>query len=128
MDNWASKLMGFDRPLGGAIERGRDNNFDLLRLIAAFAVLFGPRPGQGRRFLLWRLSLCVSRTADLGLAIAAGPQRLVAGAMGEHCHAVVRRPVLVPGRAARTAQKGICGGRLGEGSRMTDYFTGTGLV
>lgn len=36
-----SKLMGLDRPLGIAIERGRDNNFDLLRLIAAFSVLFG---------------------------------------------------------------------------------------
>lgn len=41
MDNLASNLMGFDRSLGSAIERGRDNNFDLLRLIAAFSVLFG---------------------------------------------------------------------------------------
>ena len=36
-----SSLVGFDRPLSGAIERGRDNNFDLLRLTAALAVLFG---------------------------------------------------------------------------------------
>ncbi len=36
-----SNLIGLDRPLGGAIERGRDNNFDLLRLTAALSVLFG---------------------------------------------------------------------------------------
>lgn len=36
-----AQLIGLDRPLSGAIERGRDNNFDLLRLTAALAVLFG---------------------------------------------------------------------------------------
>lgn len=41
MDRLLSKLIGLDHPLGGAIERGRDNNFDLLRLTAALAVLFG---------------------------------------------------------------------------------------
>ncbi|NNE83027.1 MAG: acyltransferase [Alphaproteobacteria bacterium] len=36
-----SNLIGLDRPLGNLIERGRENNFDLLRLTAALAVLFG---------------------------------------------------------------------------------------
>jgi peptidoglycan/LPS O-acetylase OafA/YrhL len=36
-----AKLVGLDHRLEGAIERGRDNNFDLLRLTAALAVLFG---------------------------------------------------------------------------------------
>ena len=34
-------LIGLNRPLSGAIERGRENNFDLLRLTAALSVLFG---------------------------------------------------------------------------------------
>ena len=41
MTNWLSNLIDLDRPLGDAIERGRDNNFDLLRLTAALSVLFG---------------------------------------------------------------------------------------
>ena len=41
MSRLLTKLVGLDTPLGGAIERGRDNNFDLLRLTAALAVLFG---------------------------------------------------------------------------------------
>lgn len=41
MDNRFAKLTGLDRPLGDAIKRGRENNFDLLRLIAALSVLFG---------------------------------------------------------------------------------------
>lgn len=41
MTPWVSRLVGFDRPLSNAIERGRENNFDLLRLAAALAVLFG---------------------------------------------------------------------------------------
>ncbi len=39
--HWLAKFAGFDRPLAAAIERGRDNNFDLLRLVAALSVLFG---------------------------------------------------------------------------------------
>jgi len=35
------RLIGLDRRLDDAIARGRDNNFDLLRLVAALAVLFG---------------------------------------------------------------------------------------
>ena len=41
MHPWLTTLAGFGHPLGGMIERGRENNFDLLRLIAALAVLFG---------------------------------------------------------------------------------------
>lgn len=41
MDHRFSKLIGLDRPLSKAIERGRENNFNLLRLVAALAVLFG---------------------------------------------------------------------------------------
>lgn len=41
MGDWVRRAAGLDRPLGALIERGRDNNFDFLRLIAAFSVLFG---------------------------------------------------------------------------------------
>lgn len=41
MSGRLTRLIGLDRRFDQAIERGRDNNFDLLRLIAALAVLFG---------------------------------------------------------------------------------------
>ncbi len=41
MDHRLSTFVGLNHTLGDAIERGRVNNFNLLRLLAALAVLFG---------------------------------------------------------------------------------------